>query len=79
METLSTLLAICAGMHCSSSRVSNAGCWSFSLLLELIIEQTVEIAMIWDAMTRMWRHCKPPVYKIQLYIGPIGQTPLLSN
>ena len=72
METLSTLLAICAGMHYSSSKVSNAGCWSFSLLLELIIEQTVE-------MTLMWRHCKPPVYKIQLYIGPIGQTPLLSN
>ena len=59
METISALLA-CEGIHLSQvyslNKVMRTHCDFFRLVWN-VVEQTVGLSVVWDAMTFMWRHC----------------------
>ena len=65
-QTFSALLAICEvnpsmtnGFH--SQMASKAVIWCYCCWHERAIAETIELPVIWDAMTHMWRQCNGDV------------------
>ena len=63
LETFQTLLTLCEGNQpMTLQRASDADLWCFLRYYpEQTAKQTVNLSMIWDAMTLMWRGCNEQI------------------
>ena len=57
MENLPLLLALCEGIPSVTGIVPLRTTNNSELCFFFVIEQTVELPVLWSAMTPMWRHC----------------------
>ena len=72
METISALLVLCAEnptvTHELLSQGDSNSAFSafFDVTLNKMLKKTVELVVVWDVITPMWRHCNDgPAFQVK--------------